>query len=94
MESVPVNVTARTEWLFYHLWKKNPNTGLSCESILIPSTVFFRWAHPHVWYKMSSQMKIVRMKNEKIDIDDIYENFNKKVGESEVVSTYTYKDVE
>jgi hypothetical protein len=94
MEQVPVNVTARTEWLFYHLWKKSPETGRSCESILIPSTVFFRWAHPHVWYKMSNEFKIVRMKNEKINIDDIYDNFNHNIGESEVVNTYTYKDVE
>ena len=94
MDPVPVNVTARTEWLFYHLWKKSPDTGKSCESLLIPSTVFFRWAHPHVWYKMSSELNIVRMKNEKIDIDDIYDNFVNDIGESSVVSTYTYKDIE
>lgn len=94
MDKVPVNVTARTEWLFYHLWKKSPNTGKSCESVLMPSTVFFRWAHPHVWYKMGNGLNILRMKNEKINIDDIYDKFIHGVGASEVVSTYTYKDVE
>ena len=94
MENVPVNLTTKTEWLFYHLWKKSPKTNQSCEGILIPSTVFFRWAHPHVWYRTRSDNKIFRMKNEKINIDDIYVNFNQNTGPSQIVSTYTYKDIE
>lgn len=33
-----------TEWLFFHIWKKNPKTGHSCDGIFVADTVIYRWA--------------------------------------------------
>jgi hypothetical protein len=33
-----------TEWLFFHLWKKNPDTGQSCYGVLLADTLIYRWA--------------------------------------------------
>jgi len=39
-----------TEWLLFHLRKKNPETGKSCPGILITDTIIYRWAQPYFWY--------------------------------------------
>lgn len=31
-----------TEWLFFHLWKKSPDTGKSCPGIFIIDTIIYR----------------------------------------------------
>ena len=31
-----------TEWLLFHLWKPNPETGLTCPGIFIPDTIIYR----------------------------------------------------
>ena len=31
-----------TEWLFFHLWKKNPETGISCPGVFLADTVIYR----------------------------------------------------
>lgn len=36
-----------TEWLFFHLWKKNPNSGHSCNGVFLADTVIYRWAQPY-----------------------------------------------
>ncbi len=32
-----------TEWLFFHLWKKNPETGKSCAGLVVPDTIIYRY---------------------------------------------------
>lgn len=39
-----MGVSNNTEWLFFHLWKKNPETLLPCPNIYIAETILFRWA--------------------------------------------------
>jgi len=93
-EKFSVGITSKTEWMFYHLWKKSPVTKKCCEGILIPSTIFFRWAHAHMWYKMQEQLGIVRIKNEYINIDDIFKDLAGNNTSSGIVCSYTYKDSE
>jgi hypothetical protein len=31
-----------TEWLFFHLWKRNPETKQSCPGVIIPETIIYR----------------------------------------------------
>lgn len=31
-----------TEWLFFHIWKSNPETSKSCEGVIIPETIIYR----------------------------------------------------
>lgn len=38
-----MRLSACTEWLFFHLWKSNPENGKSCEGVIIPETVIFRF---------------------------------------------------
>lgn len=45
-----MKITSCTEWLFYHLWKKNQETNLSCPGIFILDTIIYRWSKPHFWY--------------------------------------------
>lgn len=39
-----------TEWLFFHIWRPDPTTKLSCPGVKIPNTVLYREGQPHVWY--------------------------------------------
>jgi len=45
-----MKITSCTEWLFYHLWKKNKETNLSCPGIFILDTIIYRWSKPNFWY--------------------------------------------
>ena len=38
-----MKLSACTEWLFFHLWKTSPETQKSCEGIIIPETIFYRY---------------------------------------------------
>ena len=60
-----------TEWLFFHLWKKNPETNQSCPYILIPDTVLFRWAQPYFWYFIAQNGQICRKKRDKISAKEL-----------------------
>ena len=37
-----MKVSACTEWLFFHLWKNNPETNRPCPGIIIPDTLIYR----------------------------------------------------
>ena len=65
-----------TEWLFFHLWKKNPETGLSCPGVNIPNTIFFRWAQPDFFYVNTEQGELDRYTRDTIQIDDVIKCFS------------------
>lgn len=66
---------ASTEWLFYHLRKKNQNTGMQCPGILIPDTLIYKKQLPYCWYCMNKQGDIVRQGQKKIGYDMIHKVF-------------------
>ena len=37
-----MKLSLSTEWLFFHLWKKNPETNSSCPGIYLTDTVIYR----------------------------------------------------
>ncbi len=45
-----MKLSTSTEWLFFHLWKKNPETQNSCPGVFIADTIIYRWAQPYFWY--------------------------------------------
>ena len=55
-----------TEWLFFHLWKKNPKTDNCCPGIKIPKTIIYRWAQPSTYYESTEEATITRLEKEKI----------------------------
>ena len=40
-----MKLSLSTEWLLFHLWKNNPETGQSCPGIIIPDTVIYRYQY-------------------------------------------------
>ena len=54
------STAGHTEWLLFHLWKRNDKTGRSCPNILIPDTIIYRWSYPYFWYFTSSEGEIMR----------------------------------
>lgn len=38
-----MKLSTSTEWLFFHLWKKNPETGNSCPGVFIADTIIYRF---------------------------------------------------
>lgn len=62
-----------TEWLLFHLWKKNPKTGNCCKGIKIPRTILYRWAMPHLMYFSTPEDEIERVEKEKVDLKDFRE---------------------
>jgi hypothetical protein len=48
-----MKLSTSTEWLLFHLWKSNPETGKSCPGIIIPETIIYRF-------------KITKIQNNKI----------------------------
>ena len=83
-----MRITTLTEWLFYHLWKKNPTTKTSCPSILIPDTVIFRWASPLFWYFTTNQGTIARKGKDKIFAKEIHKILKKGKQSDRVLATY------
>ena len=37
-----MQLSPSTEWLFYHLWKKNTETFSSCPGIFVTDTIIYR----------------------------------------------------
>lgn len=37
-----MKLSTSTEWLFFHLWKKNPETGYSCPGVFIADTIVIK----------------------------------------------------
>ncbi|KRX07748.1 hypothetical protein PPERSA_07498 [Pseudocohnilembus persalinus] len=65
-----------TEWLFFHLWKKNPNNLESCPGVFVLDTVIYRWAKPSFWYSTNTQGQIIRKTQGSIKNEDIKRKFN------------------
>ena len=65
-----------TEWLFFHLSKKNTETGKPCPSIRIPETIFFRWATPNFLYTTEGD-SCTRKSKDQINILESREKFSK-----------------
>merc|ERR1711879_620073 len=86
--SKPMRLNNATEWLFFHLWKKNPDTSSSCPGILIPDTLLYRWAKPYYWYFTEDKGMIERKTKEKIHLNAVTETFNTNVSKSKVVAFY------
>ena len=80
-----MKLSTSTEWLLFHLWKSNPDTGQSCPGVIIPDTIIyrfwvnFRWAQPYFWYYTSNDGKIVRKTKDRISIDNISSTFNQNL---------------
>lgn len=83
-----MKIASNTEWLFFHLWKKNPYTLTPCENIYIADTILYRWAHPHAWYYMSKDGEITRKTKDKITGPDIETHFNANLSITGVVASY------
>ncbi len=64
-----------TEWLFFHLWKANPETGTSCPGVCIPDTVLYRWAKPHFYYYTNEHGVLARRTKERIFTEELRETF-------------------
>ena len=77
-----MKLSISTEWLYFHLWKRNPETGSSCPGVIIPDTIIFRyyiyvrWAQPYFWYYTTSDGQINRKTKDKIQIDYLFEVFS------------------
>ena len=71
-----MNSSKAIEWLFFHLWKKNPMTLKHCPGINIPDTILYRWSQPKYWYRTSQDGEIQRFTKEKITAQKIEENFD------------------
>jgi hypothetical protein len=70
-----MKLSISTEWLFFHLWKRNPETGKSCPGIIIPDTIIYRWAQPYFWYYSTNDGQINRKTKDRINIDNIHNVF-------------------
>jgi len=81
-----MRVSNNTEWLFFHLWKKNPETLLPCPNIYIAETILFRWAQPYFWYYTAKDGLLVRKTKEKVLLQQIEESFLSNVPKSEIVA--------
>lgn len=71
-----MKVSILTEWLFYHIWKKNPRTKASCPGILVPHTIIFRWGSPLFWYFCSPDGEIRRKGKNKISAKKALQMFS------------------
>lgn len=75
-----------TEWLLFHLWKPDDNTGMCCPYINLTDTIIYRWAKPFFWYYTLPDGEIVRRSKTKVNHKFIYEEFIKT--EHKVIATY------
>ncbi|EGR31604.1 mitochondrial processing peptidase beta, putative [Ichthyophthirius multifiliis] len=62
-----MKLSTSTEWLYFHLWKKNPETQSSCPGVFIPDTVIYRWAQPYYWYFTNRNGQLIRKTKERIE---------------------------
>ena len=86
-----MQIVCPTEWLFFHLWKRNPITDTSCPMILIPDTIIYRWSQPFFWYFMTKSGRIGRKKREKIDLKNIQKFLTKKIKDHGICSKYMHE---
>jgi hypothetical protein len=81
-----MKLSTSTEWLFFHLWKKNPETGTSCPGVFLVDTVIYRWAQPYFWYFTNRDGEIIRKTKERIDAEHVKETFMYNVPNTGVVA--------
>lgn len=87
-----MKLSTSTEWLFFHLWKKNPDMEISCPGVFVVDTVIYRWAQPYFWYCTNTDGEITRKTKDRILIDNVYNVFVNNP-DCEVISLYlTSKD--
>ncbi|CAD8090679.1 unnamed protein product [Paramecium sonneborni] len=72
-----MKLSLSTEWLFFHLWKKNPDTNSSCPGVFVADTIIYRWAQPYFWYFTAKDGQILRKTKERIFVEQIEEIFQK-----------------
>lgn len=82
-----MRVANNTEWLFYHLWKKNPDTNQCCPGLNIAETVMFRWAQPYFWYSTAKDGTLLRKTKEKVVLSQVEEVFLHNMSKCNVVAT-------
>jgi len=82
-----MRVSNNTEWLFFHLWKKNPETMLPCLNLYLAETIIFRWAQPYFWYSTAKDGMIVRRTKEKILLQNIEDSYTMNVPKCDVIAT-------
>ena len=82
-----MRISNNTEWLFFHLWKKDPTTHLSCPNIYIPETILYRWGQPQFWYSTARDGTIIRRLKEKITLPNIETIFGYNLSRSGVIAT-------
>lgn len=64
-----------TEWLLFHIWKRNENTSCTCPYVLLPETVIYRLGKPFFWYYTDSSGQILRRAKSKVSHKYILEEF-------------------
>lgn len=74
-----------TEWLFYHLWKTNPQEDSNC-LVKIPDTIFHKWGQPHLWYFTSKSGRLLKKSKEKMNINSIQETLCNGIQSNEKVA--------
>ncbi|CAD8141628.1 unnamed protein product [Paramecium pentaurelia] len=67
-----------TEWLFFHIWKKNPKTGHSCDGIFVADSVIYRWAQPYFRYFTIQDGQVIRKTKERVFIDQVESSFKQE----------------
>jgi len=73
-----------TEWVYYHLWKKDLQTGEGVTGINIPDTILYRWGQPRVWYFSSQSKKILKKTRDKMLDYNIEAMLASKKGNKEI----------
>ncbi|EGR30206.1 hypothetical protein IMG5_137950 [Ichthyophthirius multifiliis] len=83
-----MKLSTSTEWLYFHLWKKNSQTGASCPGVFLVDTIIYRWAQPYFWYFTNREGQIIRKTKERIDIQKAQDIFIYNVPQSGIVAQY------
>lgn len=65
-----MRLTSNTEWLFFHLWKKNPENNQSCPGVFIADSIIYRWAKPFFWYFTTKDGQILRKTKERVLVEN------------------------
>ena len=77
-----------TEWLLFHLWKKNDLTKQSCPFVLIPDTIIYRWGRPFFWYFTTHSGELLRKSKNKVSHKYIAQEFLNSSVDSGLVAQY------
>lgn len=83
-----MKIASHTELLFFHLWKKDPKTLVSCEGVRVADTLIYRWAQPHIWYFTSKTGEISRKSKDKITPQEIETKFMEQAPPCGIIASY------